>query len=143
AGRTSLGDVRQWTEVLRLVEADRAGARRLELRHEAESFVLGRPEELDTLLLEFRDRALDVVAHEEQLVLPGLTAPAGSRVDSELTRRQLEDQPAGVRLHMVETQHVAEERACRITVLRKDERVDAGDHRPMMTAWEPFWPRVR
>src|SRR5438128_4887577 len=114
--------------MLGLVETDFAGSRHLELRHETEPFVLDRPHELDALLLELGDGPTDVVAHEEQLVLPGPTAPTRARVNTELARRERKDQPAGVGLHVLETEHVAEERAGRICILGEDERVDPGDH---------------
>ena len=76
------------------VQTDLAGARDLEVRDPAPALVLYRRYELDALALEFRDGALDVMAHEEQGVMPRSPAPTGARVDRELTRRQGKDQPA-------------------------------------------------
>ena len=88
------------------VQTDLAGARDLEVRDPAPALVLYRRYELDALALEFRDGALDVMAHEEQGVMPRSPAPTGARVDRELTRRQGEDQPAIAGIDTFEAQHV-------------------------------------
>src|SRR5213079_3717705 len=84
--------------------------------------------ELDALLLQLRDGRLDVMAHEEQLVLSRLAAPARAGMDTELTRRQLEDEPALVRLDVREPEHVAEESTRGDRIVGEDQRVGARDH---------------
>ena len=54
-----------------------------EPRQEAVALVRDRRDELDALPLELGGRALDVVAHEEELMLPGRS----SRVHRQLPRR--------------------------------------------------------
>src|SRR5438270_13591394 len=51
-----------------------------------------------------------------------------ARMQGELPRRQLEDQPAAARIHVREAEHIPEERAGSLGVLRVDDRVDASDH---------------
>ena len=76
------------------------------MRDPAPALVLDRRYERDALALEFRDGVLDVMAHEEQGVMPRSPAPTGARVDRELTRRQGEDQPAIAGIDPFEAQHV-------------------------------------
>src|SRR5207253_8274373 len=110
--------------MLRLVEADVAGARNLQPGQKPPTFVRQRGDELDALPLELVHRLLDVLAHQVELV------PARLRcgMDGELARRQREDQPAVVRIDVREREHVAEERPRGLGVLGEHDRVRAGDH---------------
>jgi hypothetical protein len=110
------------------VQTDLAGAGDLEVRDPAPALVLDRRYELDALALEFRDGVLDVMAHEEQGVMPGSAAPAGARVDRDLTRRQGEDQPALAGIDPLEAQHVVKELPSSLGILGEDDRVCSGDH---------------
>src|ERR671915_244449 len=92
------------------VEADLARAGDLELRDQAPALVLDRRHELDPLALQLLDAPLDVVAHEEQDVMPRPAAPPRAGMDRYLARRQGEDQPAVTGVHALEAQHVTEER---------------------------------
>jgi len=74
------------------------------------------------------------MAHEEQLVLSRLAAPARAGMDTELTRRQLEDEPALVRLDVREPQHVAEESTRGDRIVGEDQRVGARDHAAIIGA---------
>ena len=110
------------------VQTDLAGAGDLEVCDPAPALVLYRRYEHNPLALEFGDGVLDVMAHEEQGVMPGPAAPAGARVDRDLTRRQGEDQPAVAGIDPLEAQHVAKELPSSLGILREDDRVGAGDH---------------
>jgi hypothetical protein len=83
------------------------------------ALVLYRRYELDALALEFRDGVLDVMAHEEQGVMPTPPAPTRARVDRDLTRRQGEAQPAVAGIDPVEAQHVVKEL---LTLARRPQR---------------------
>ena len=110
------------------VQTDLAGAGELEVRDPAPALILYRSYELDALALEFRDGALDVMAHEEKGVMPRSPAPTGARVDRDLTRRQGEDQPALAGIDPLEAQHVAKELPSSLGILGEDDRVCSGDH---------------
>ena len=69
------------------VQPDFARTWDLELRDPAPALVLDRRYELDALVLELLDGLLDVVAHEEQDVMPGPAAPARPGVDGDLAWR--------------------------------------------------------
>src|SRR4029453_17965992 len=72
-GRRGSGATRELSErawMAGFVQADFARTRDLELRDPAPALVLDRRYELDALALEFLDGLLDVVAHQEQDVLP-------------------------------------------------------------------------
>jgi hypothetical protein len=115
--------------VFRLIEADRASAARdLQRGEQTEAFVADRRFELHTFRFQLVDSALDVVTHQEQLVLPDLSAPARPWMDPELRRGEREDQPAVVVVHEREAKNVAEECTGRGSVVGKDERVHSGDH---------------
>jgi SAM-dependent methyltransferase len=114
--------------VLRLVKADLAHAGDLEPRHEPVPLIRDRRHELDPLSLELLDRPLDVVAHEEQLVISDRSPPSRPRMDAELARRQREDEPALARVDAREIQHVPEEGASRLGVLGVDQGVSPRDH---------------
>ena len=90
--------------------------------------VHNRRDELDAFGLQLVDRALDVVAHQEELVVSDGPSPPGPRMDSELGRRQREDQPTLARIHEAKAEHVPEEGPRRLGVVDVEQRVDAGDH---------------
>jgi hypothetical protein len=118
-----------------LVQTDLARARDLELRDATPALVLDRRREPGALSLEFLDRLLEVVAHEEQGMMPRLSAPTRAGMHSKLGRRQREDQPAGAGVHGIEAQDVAQERAGSLGVLGKDDRVHPSDHAGIL-AWD-------
>ena len=112
----------------RFVQTDLARAGDLELRDATPALVLDRRCELGALSLEFLDRLLDVVAHDEQGMMPRLSPPTLAGMHSKLGRRQREDQPAGAGVHGLEAQDVAQERPGSLGVLGKDDRVHPSDH---------------
>jgi len=103
-----LRELLEWAWVPGFVQTDLAGAGDLEVRDPAPT--------------------LDVMAHEEQGVMPGPAAPAGARVDRDLTRRQGEDQPALAGIDPLEAQHVVKELPSSLGILGEDDRVCSGDH---------------
>jgi hypothetical protein len=112
----------------RFVQTDLAGAGDREVRDATPALVLDRRCELGALSLEFLDRVVDVVAHEEQSMVPRPSPPARAGMHSDLGRRQREDQPAVACVHALEAQHVAQERAGSLGIFRKDDRVRPSDH---------------
>jgi hypothetical protein len=118
------------------VQTDLARARDLELRDATPALVLDRRREPGALSLEFLDRLLDVVAHEEQDMMPRLSSPTRAGMHSKLGGRQREDQPAGAGVHGLEAQDVAQERASSLGILGKDDRVHPGDHAGILTREE-------
>src|SRR5215207_6339218 len=123
-----LRELFEWAWVPGFVQADLAGAGDPEVRDPAPALVLDRRYELDALALEFRDGVLDVMAHEEQGVMPGPAAPAGARVYRDLTRRQGEEQPALAGIDPLEAEHVVKELPSSLGILGEDDRVCSGDH---------------
>src|SRR6266545_1221988 len=113
--------------VLRLVQADLAGSRNPQMRDQSESLVSDLAVKLSALLRELGHGPLDVLAHKEQLVGSAWERLAG-RMDADLRRRQREDEPAVVRVHVLPPEHVAEERARGLRILGVDERVRPADH---------------
>ena len=59
---------------------------------------------------------------------PAQAAPAGARVDRDLTRGQGEDQPALAGIDPLEAQHVVKELPSSLGILGEDDRVCSGDH---------------
>src|SRR4051812_40053916 len=104
--------VREWMP--RLVDADLARPRDLDHDDPAPALVLDPRAELGALGRQLRDRGLDVVAHQAELV-PG--RPGIGRVDRHLARRQPEDQPAAAGVDVREAEDVPEERPRRLRVL--------------------------
>jgi hypothetical protein len=125
AGRPELGER---TGVLRFVQAHLAAARDLESGRQAPAFIRHRRDELHALALELRDRSLDVVAHQEELVMSDVLPPSRAWMDAELGGRQREDQPALAVVHGRQVEHVAEERPSGFCILGVDESVDTADH---------------
>src|ERR1700694_1146320 len=80
--------------------------------------------EADALVAECRNRRVDVVAHQIELVVPGFL----SGMNAELGGWQREDQPAVTGVDGRKLEHVAKETAYGISVGREHERVHAGDH---------------
>jgi hypothetical protein len=84
--------------VLRLVERHLDAARQAHRDPRAEA-LLGRiPDELDALRPQLLDRVIEVVADQPELVV---RVPV-RRMNAELGQRQREDQPAGMRLDVVQ-----------------------------------------
>src|SRR5689334_21851575 len=107
----------------RLVHAEGGAARQCDLRDAAPALFVNR-RGLDALAMQLLARRVDVVAHEIELV--EFLAVVGW-MDGELTRRRREDQPAAPHVDRREAEHVAEERAGRVILLRVDQRVHADD----------------
>src|SRR4051812_12006454 len=107
-----------------LVQAHLAPAGDLHPGHEPPALVADGPGELDALGREVGRRGLDVVAHQVELVMPGLLA----RMRGDLARRGGEDRPAAARVDLAQLEYVAQEGADRVGVGAEDDRVDAGDH---------------
>ena len=107
----------------RLVQPDLPGAGHLQPRQQAPPLVGDRGGELDAAFGQLPDSALDVTAHEEELVAPLLAG-----MHRKLAGRQREDQPAVTRVDRVEAEHVAKERSRSLGVGGMDDRVGAGDH---------------
>jgi hypothetical protein len=93
-------------------------------RDQAEPFLADLRGELDALRLKLGNRRADVVAHEIQLVMS--TVIRGVR--GELSRRQLEDEPAASGIDRRQAQNVVQEGADRLWILREDDRVHTSDH---------------
>jgi hypothetical protein len=79
----------------------------------------------DATAFEIADRAIDVFAHEIDL-LAGVSSLGW--MDSQLARREGEDEPAASGVYRVEAEYILEESAIRVRVVAEDERVSAIDH---------------
>src|SRR6266851_6230005 len=88
-----------------LVDRQIRAARELDRGEQTPALVAERGGDRDTPGGKVRQRLLDVVAHQVELVLP---RPV-SRVYGDLGRRQLEDQPATAGVDPSKSEHVADE----------------------------------
>lgn len=77
----------------------------------------------DLTLFHLRNELLDVIRHQIQLVQIVLLR----RVHRHLGGRQPEDQPAAAHVHVLELEHVAQQRAIGLGILAIDDCVSAGD----------------
>ena len=140
-------EVLQGARVARLVEAHLAGARNLETRHEPIALVGYRGHELHALGFQVRDRAVYVVAHQEEEMLSDAQSPPGPRVEGELRRGEREDQPAVACIDGGQPENITDERAGGLGVLRKDNGVSSCDHvRSNLSPWHSTcvrWMRLR
>src|SRR5689334_3170240 len=110
--------------MLGLVEAERAGARQLQVGHAAPTLFRDAGAEARAPGFQLPDGRLQVVAHQEQLVLP----LPGTGVSRDFGRWALEDQPAVAGVDVWPPEHVPQERADGVRLAGEDDRVQAGDH---------------
>src|ERR1700722_5560563 len=112
--------------VPRLVQTDLTRARHLQSDQASEALVFDARAEFDPLGREFGHGALDVVAHQVQLVMAGRGA-AGRvsriprRMNTEFGRGQFEDEPAPVGVDIRKAEKVAEEGPRLLGVLGVDD----------------------
>jgi Erythromycin esterase len=118
------------TGMLRLIEAHLAAAGNAKTDRAAPVLLLGRRDELDAFPLQLVDRPVEVMAHEEELVIADRTAPTRSGMDTELGRRQGEDQPALSGVHEAKPEYVSKECSRSLRVVDVEQSVNAGDHGP-------------
>ena len=111
-----------------LVEAHLARSRHRKPRHPSVSLVRDRCDEFNPFSPQFLHAGLDVVTHEEDLVLTHLMTPTRPRMDRELAWRQGEDEPAVACVDTRKAEDVAEESARPLGVVGEDEGVGSGDH---------------
>src|SRR6266705_3005862 len=112
--------------MLWLIKADLASAGKPHLRNGTPSCFLNF-RALNALLCKGSHFGFQIVAHEIELV--GVTLIG--RVDCGFSRRQGEDQPAMTRIHVLETEDIAEKCAVRLGILTVDDYVSARDHLPL------------
>jgi DNA-binding CsgD family transcriptional regulator len=117
-----------------LVDRELGAVRQPDRRQQAPALVGDVPGHLDALRPQLRERSLDVVAHQVQLVMAG---PA-LRMDRQLGRGQREDEPAAARVHGRQLQHIGEERPYLFRGGREDDRMHPGDHVPSLTTARPL-----
>jgi hypothetical protein len=113
--------------MLRLIKADLAPTGKPHLGDGAPSWFLNF-RALNALLCEGSHFAFKIFAHEIEFVGATLIR----RVDCGFSRRQGEDQPAMTRIHVLETEDIAEKCAVGLGVLTVDDYVSARDHLPLL-----------
>src|SRR5882757_7774067 len=111
-------------EVPRFVDAQCAAAGQSNTGQQTETLVGRRPAEFDAFGCQLGHRGGDVVAYEIELVLRFTVG----RMNPQLGGRQRKDEPALVRLHVVEIELVAKECAIGCGVLAVDQSVGTGNH---------------
>jgi len=79
---------------------------------------------LDAALFHVSDEAVDIVAHEIELVQVVLIG----RVYGHLSRRQAEDEPPAAHIDVRELEDIAKECAIAFRILAVDDRVRTDDH---------------
>ena len=84
-----------------------------------------RGDELDALCLQLRPRAVEVLAHQVEL----MAASTLTRVEGQLRRRQPEDQPATASINGPKAEHLLREGTRRLGIVSKDDHVGTADHR--------------
>jgi hypothetical protein len=97
-------------------------------RQEPPSLIGDITRHLDAFGLQLGEGGMNVVTHQIKLV----AAVAVSRMNSQLGRRQREDEPAAARVDRAQVQHVGEERTHLHRVRSEDDRVHASDHAPSL-----------
>src|SRR3954462_7502783 len=107
----------------RLVEAEVPAARQPDRGQPAPALLDYVAEHVRAAAAQLRDRRVELVAHEVELV-----AVLVGRMARDFARREREDQPATARVDVLESEHFAKERAVGLGVARVDDRVGAGDH---------------
>ena len=121
-----------------LVDHHLTGSRDLDHRGHPKALLADLAGEHRPLRRQLCNRSLNVVAHQRDLVvlldLPVLAhMGARGRVDGELRRPRLEDQPTIMDIHIRPPEDVAEEVPCRLRVVSVNQSVDRGDHGRSLT----------
>ena len=109
----------------RLVDGEFGAVRQPDRRQQAPALVGGLPRDRDALGLEPRERLVDVVAHQVQL----MAALVGG-VHSKLGRWHGEDEPAAARVHGGQPEDVCEECPDLVGFGGEHDRMQAGNHAP-------------
>ena len=78
----------------------------------------------DPFVAQFRERGVDVVAHEVEL----MPAVSVGRVHGQFGGRQREDEPAAARVGRRQAKHVREERSHLLGLWREHDRMNTVDH---------------
>jgi hypothetical protein len=103
----------------RLIEAELASVGKPNRRLEPEALLAHGPDDVGALAGELVEGRVDVVAHQVELVSAG--AVGGMR--GELGGREREDEPPAACVDRRQLEHVSEESANALGVLREEDRV--------------------
>lgn len=109
--------------VLRLVHSKFASTGQCDHGNRPPSLIIG-SRTLDLLLLESLDCHFDVIAHQKYSVRIIFLR----RMDSELGRRQSENEPTIACVNVRKLQDVAEKFSIRLGILAVEDHVHSGDH---------------
>ena len=99
-------------------------------RQESPALIGDVPRHFGSLVFQFGESGVDVVAHQVELV----TALPIGWMDSELGRRQGKDKPATARVCRRHAEHIREERTDLLSFWRKHDRMYPGDHAAILRA---------
>jgi len=111
--------------VSRLVDPEPASSWQADEGQTAPRLVIKRPLDGDASAFEIADRAIDVFAHEIDLLA---WFSSLGWMESQLAGREGEDQPAASGVYGVEAENIFEEAPIRLSVVAEDDRVSAIDH---------------
>jgi len=111
--------------VARLIDPEPASSWQAEESQTAPPLVMKRPLDSDATAFKVIDRAIDVFAHEIDL-LAGISSLGW--MDSQLGGREGEDEPAASGVDGVKSENIVEEATIRLGVVAQDDRVSAVDH---------------
>jgi hypothetical protein len=99
-------------------------------RQESPALIGDVPRYFGSLVFQFGESGVDVVAHQVELVM---ALPIGWMY-SELGRRQGKDKPATARVCRRHAEHIREERTDLLGFWRKHDRMHPGDHAAILKA---------
>ena len=99
-------------------------------RQESPALIGDVPRQFGSLVFQFGESGVDVVAHQVELV----TALPIGWMYSQLGRRQRKDKPATARVCRRHAQHIREERTDLLSFRRKHDRMHPGDHAAILKA---------
>ena len=111
--------------VSRLIHSEPATSWQADEGQTAPRLVIKRPLDDDASAFEVPHRAIDVFAHEIDLLA---WLPSFGWMDSQFAGREGEDQPAASCVYRVEAENILEEAPIRLGVAAEDDRVRAIDH---------------